>query len=104
MANSGDSAPVPGTHPVPSAEDRLRALVASAPVGIYEMSPDGSQIYNTNSCLRQLAAVSPGTIGHRAWIESHHPEDRGAVEAEWKAALEDGKEFDLEYRFLNPDG
>jgi diguanylate cyclase (GGDEF)-like protein/PAS domain S-box-containing protein len=104
MATPADSdAVLGGAHAAPSAEDRLRALVSSAPVGIYEVTLDGREIY-ANERARRLAALSPGTLTPRAWLESLHPEDRGRVEAETAAAISEGREFELEYRFLHPDG
>lgn len=92
-----------GAHQGPSAEDRLRALVASAPVGIYEVTLDGERIY-TNPHARRMASLPPGVLNRRAWLESLHPEDRAKVEREWESAIAEDRVFELEYRFLNPDG
>lgn len=89
--------------PAISAEQRLRALLASAPVGIYEVSDDGVHTFaNERACA--LAGLPQGETDSSAWAEALHPEDRERVEREWVAAFEEDRELELEYRFLHPDG
>src|SRR3712207_4385658 len=83
--------------------DRLRALLQSAPVGIYETSLDGAETY-ANERARRLAGLPTGAIDSMAWLEALHPDDREWVAREWSAAFEQDREFEAEYRFLHPDG
>ncbi len=86
-----------------SFEDRFNALTSSAPVGIYELTLDGSWIFANNRCY-ELAGISrEGGSGH-GWLEAIHPDDRGPLTEEWARAVEARREFELEYRFLHDDG
>jgi diguanylate cyclase (GGDEF)-like protein/PAS domain S-box-containing protein len=86
-----------------SLEDRLQALLASAPVGIYEVAMDGTEVY-ANDRARRIAGLPAGEIDAHAWSGALHPDDSERVVAEWEAAFREDREFVSEYRFLHPDG
>jgi PAS domain S-box-containing protein len=52
--------------------------------------------------------ASTGLIGEHAdgsgWFDAIHPADRELVATAWQAAVRDGVDFALEFRFLRPDG
>jgi PAS domain S-box-containing protein len=85
------------------AEPGFRALATSAPVGIYELDASGECVFvNEHWC--ELAGVEAEAGLGRGWMKVIHPDDLGAVIAEWERASEERREFVLEYRYLRPDG
>jgi PAS domain S-box-containing protein len=88
----------------PSAHEPLfRALATSAPVGIYEINPDGEYVF-ANDHWRALVGVGADEPMGRRWDHFIDPEHRGRVVAEWEAAQAEGREFAIEYPYLRPDG
>jgi diguanylate cyclase (GGDEF)-like protein/PAS domain S-box-containing protein len=74
-----------------------------APVGIFQTQADGERTFvNDRWCelagMRREAAVGEG------WLAAVHPDDRAGVETEWRGAVEERRDFAIEYRFLRPDG
>ncbi len=90
-------------QPIAPLEDRFRAFTTSAPVGIYELTPDGGLVFANERC-RDLVGIDFESADGLGWMEAIHPEDRDRVIAEWAAALSGNREFELEYRFLHSDG
>ncbi len=55
--------------------------------------------------LEELWGLDPGSV--RTYEDLHqrvHPEDRGALEAHWAAALAEGRPFEMEYRIVSGSG
>jgi diguanylate cyclase (GGDEF)-like protein/PAS domain S-box-containing protein len=84
-------------------DDRFTALATRAPVGIYEVEPDGTFIWG-NDRFFELVGVDGGSFDSRIWSKSIHPDDYTVLVEAWRVALADGREFELEYRLLQPDG
>ncbi len=84
-------------------EPRFRALATSAPVGIYELDPEGECVFvNEHWC--SIAGVEAESGLGRGWTTVIHPEDIGAVVREWTRSADERREFALEYRYLRPGG
>lgn len=86
-----------------ASEAKFRALADHAPVGIFEMEPDGHRPYiNETLCgftgLSHQEAVTQG-FQHRI-----HPEDLERVVAHWDKVRASGISSHQEYRFVLPDG
>jgi PAS domain S-box-containing protein len=66
--------------------ERLRALSASAPVGIFET--DASALHNlySNQRMQEIFGLTAREIIDGHWRRLIHPEDRAKVMAAWKAA------------------
>jgi PAS domain S-box-containing protein len=84
-------------------EQRFRVLSQSAPVGIFLTDVAGNCTY-VNDCWCQLTQLTIDQAADKGWQQAIHPHDRLLVFAKWSAAVQEGREFDLEYRFLRPDG
>jgi PAS domain S-box-containing protein len=82
---------------------RLDALTSSTPVGIYELDPQGECTFvNDHWC--ELAGVEAEAALGRGWVDVIHPDDLDRVVSNWTAAAADARDFELEYRYLRPDG
>jgi PAS domain S-box-containing protein/putative nucleotidyltransferase with HDIG domain len=84
-------------------ERRLGALLASAPVGVFETDRDGECTFVNQRWLTISGLTLDAAMG-RGWASALHPEDRDKVSAEWLASVHELRPFKLEYRFLHPDG
>jgi diguanylate cyclase (GGDEF)-like protein/PAS domain S-box-containing protein len=74
-----------------------------APVGIFQTDANGERTFvNDRWCdlsgMGREAAIGAG------WLEAVHPDDRLRVASEWSAAVDERRDFNLEYRFEHPDG
>jgi diguanylate cyclase (GGDEF)-like protein/PAS domain S-box-containing protein len=88
---------------VPSSDRNHYSLAASAPVGIFKLAETGEFLYG-NDRFHELIGVGPDDLDHVVWLEVMHPDDRPRLVAEWKAAVREGREFQVEYRINRPDG
>lgn len=84
-------------------EERFRALVRAAPVGIFFTDGQGDCLFvNPRWC--DLAGLTPEEAQGKGWFQALHPEDREEVAEAWHRAAQAGHEFNMEYRFLTPRG
>jgi diguanylate cyclase (GGDEF)-like protein/PAS domain S-box-containing protein len=93
---------VPG-HPDETFEERFHAITSSAPVGIYELALDGTAVFANKRCA-ELAGIDEEASSGLGWFTAIHPDDRDRVTEAWGEAIQTREEFELEYRFLHPDG
>lgn len=84
-------------------ERRFTALVAEAPVGVYEADASGNYTF-VNAQWRDLAGLGPDAAQGEGWVSALHPDDRAACLAAWNAFVAGRAPFQHEYRFLRPDG
>src|SRR5581483_9213598 len=77
---------------VRASEQRLRAVSANAPIGIFECD-DAGRCRFANAPCQLLLGRAP------TWIEAVHPEDRAAVAARWCDARGQARDFTVECRF-----
>jgi PAS domain S-box-containing protein len=84
-------------------EERLRALNASSPVGIFESDTEG-RVTRTNPRLLQIWDMPASGIMGPAWTERVHPEDLPELVRTWREALAAHTEYEREYRLLLGDG
>ncbi len=82
---------------------RYRALVRSAPVGIYQTDVAGNCLFINQRCLQLLGITKAEALG-QSWISSLHPDDREWVSTQWYRAVQAGQEFKSEHRFVTPQG
>ena len=86
------------------AEERYRAVVESAPVGLVLVASDGVIAFANPAFLAIVGRSASDVIG-RSFAELTHPDDRGPS-LDMLDALVRGKRdrFSLEKRYLRPDG
>ena len=86
-----------------ASESRFRALSIQAPVGIFESDRHGHCTF-VNEAWCALTGLSKEEALGQAWIQSVHPDDLARVVFAWDEAMETGREFRVEYRFLHANG
>jgi PAS domain S-box-containing protein len=84
-------------------EEKFRTLTTHAPVGIFLTDLKGDYYFvNRNWCV--VSGLTAERATGTGWQGALHPEDRGRVVAEWRAAVQRGLPFSSEFRFLQPNG
>ncbi len=84
-------------------ELRFRALVASSPIGVYELDGDGRATFVSESGWKILGHPRGRDISSR-WFAAVHPDDLDRLHAAWRETGPRGKLFDAEYRVIRNDG
>jgi len=86
-----------------ASETRFRTLAENAPVGIFETDAAGACVYvNPRWC--EIAGMKPQEAMGYGWSRAVHPDDRAVFQTAWRSACQAQRPFELEYRFLRPDG
>ena len=88
-----------------ASEARLRAALEVGGVGIWELDLERGLGYWSSTAYAVIgldADVTPPDA--RAWRALVHPDDIGAVEAEWTRARDAREEYRSEHRVVRPDG
>lgn len=86
------------------AESALFELIAThAPIGIFMNDAAGQCVYVNRRCCEKLGLPAAQLMG-TGWARALHPEDRERVLAAWHRRVKTGGRFELEYRFIRPDG
>lgn len=84
-------------------EHRFQQLSESLPLLVWSSGPDGQVDYLGRQWVEYTAIPAEEQLGDR-WLSQVHPDDRDAVAAAWRNAVESGTEFDMEYRIRRADG
>lgn len=80
-----------------------RVLAEQAPQVVWNAGPDGRVIY-ANRKWYELMGGSPSDWMGLKWLDAIHPDDRPAVDANWKASRRSLKPYEGMRRFLAADG
>ena len=86
-------------------EQRMRLAMEGTGTGYWEWDVAADRIRWTDG-LATLHGLAPGQVpaGHRGFFELVHPDDRAALEAALRRAVDEGHEYAHEYRVLDSDG
>ncbi len=87
------------------ADERLRATLEAAEVGTWEWVIAENHVeWSPN--IAPIFGLAPGEFGgtYEAWLDLVHPDDRDAVAATVRGAVESCGDYALEARFVRPDG
>ncbi len=84
-------------------EERFRALSEQLPVGVYLADLEGRCLH-VNARWCEMAQRSEEEVLGGDWAQVVHPDDRDAVFRTWLEAARSGGQWELEYRFLTPEG
>ncbi|MBE9226209.1 PAS domain S-box protein, partial [Phormidium sp. LEGE 05292] len=85
------------------AEQRYASLTEAALVGIFRVDAEGNCIY-VNNRYCEITGLTRETAFGKEWQKALHPEDRDLVMTECYQSVQENRPFQLEYRFLHPDG
>ncbi len=84
-------------------EERFRMLAACAPLGIFLADRQGNVTYTNPKCDEITGLSQDHCLGER-WKLWLHPDNREEVQRAWNQAVQDGVDFNQEFRFLKPTG
>jgi diguanylate cyclase (GGDEF)-like protein/PAS domain S-box-containing protein len=85
-------------------ERRMRTLVDSAPIGIFETNPWGACTY-VNPRFCEITRIDDAALALGfGWGKVLHPDDAGAVGAQWAIAIKTDQPFVGQFRFVTPTG
>jgi protein-histidine pros-kinase len=85
-------------------EERLRLAVTGARLGSWHWDLRSGELVWSDQCLA-LFGLPPGTgLLYQQFLAALHSEDRAAVDAAVRHALEAHADYDVEYRTVWPDG
>jgi PAS domain S-box-containing protein len=86
-----------------ASEQKFRMLSASAPIGIFQTDAAGRALYS-NEYWQKITGLNLEESLGDGWRKAVHPDDAQQVFADWKTAVDHGREFDGEFRFLQAGG
>jgi PAS domain S-box-containing protein len=84
-------------------EQRFRQLVQSLPMPIWTCAPDGACTFLSDTWLDYTGVPMEAQLGDR-WLEQLHPDDRARAARVWRAAVQSGEPYRIEYRIRRHDG
>ncbi len=80
-----------------------RVLAEQAPQVVWNASADGRVIYANRKWYDLMGGSPPDWMGLK-WLDAIHPDDRAAVDANWRASRRSLKPYEGMRRFLAADG
>ena len=86
-----------------ASERRLAAVINHSPTGLFLADEDGANTF-VNAKWCELTGMSAELAAGYGWSTAVHPDDREGVLQEWQRCSRSGEDFQLEYRYLKPDG
>ena len=84
-------------------EARFRSLSDASPIGIFQTDVRGYCSY-TNARWQSLTGLSFQESLGEGWAKAIHPDDRDTVFAHWNQCVQEGREYEQQFRFLSPQG
>jgi PAS domain S-box-containing protein len=91
-------------HELELTEKRLTLTVDSAGVGLWEWDLNKNEIWVTPNRRAQLGLPGSGKITFEHLISRWHSDDREQVRLTLKEAVENGRDYDVEFRIVLADG
>jgi PAS domain S-box-containing protein len=85
-------------------EDRLRLALAAGRLGAWELDVPTQTLSASATCKATFGRAADAPFSYRELVASIHPDDVEHRKAKVVQALAAGKEYDLEYRVVWPDG
>lgn len=84
-----------------ASEQRFRLLSEDAPIGIFQTDSSGLGTYmNKRWC--EIAGIDENMAKGDGWVKVIVAEDREIVSRTWMTAIQESKEFNIDFRFNNP--
>src|SRR5213595_2729415 len=85
-------------------EERMRLVANAVNLGIWEWDLDKDEIWATNMRRALLGWPASGKTGFEDFISRVHPDDRNRIRQIVDDAIQNGADYDCEYRLVLPDG
>lgn len=85
------------------AEGQLQAMLRASPLGIIFTDAQGQLRYGNPTYLR-IAGLTLEQAAGEGWAQAIHPDDQPGTRARWLRAVQDGNEFEGEFRYQHADG
>jgi len=82
---------------------QLRQMTESLPNLVWGCGPDGTCDYLSRQWAEYTGIPHVESLGHR-WLDVVNPEERARVEERWKASVDAGARFEMEFRIRGADG
>ena len=82
---------------------KVAAVALATNVGYWKSDANGKAI-EVGRSLCSILGRTDSEIKGSNWVTIMHPNDREIVKSEWDSAVEDGRDFEMVYRFVKPDG
>ena len=86
-------------------EERLRLALEAAGMAVWDLDlRTGTDVWNDQTY--RMIGYEPGEIApvYSTWLKHVHPDDRAAVDSEFRKSLTDGTEQKSEYRVIDRNG
>ncbi|WP_436935308.1 PAS domain-containing protein [Halovenus marina] len=84
---------------------RLELALEAADAGVWEFDPDSAEIILHESRQTQVPAdETNGRLPFGALLDQIHPDDRETARSTVETAIENGEDFEQEYRMIHDDG
>lgn len=71
--------------------------------GVFETDKNGGCTHCNLQYLRLTGRTQEEVIGN-GWVNCIYPEDRAYVREQWAEAVQDNRDFEMQYRMVNADG
>ena len=85
------------------ANERQRARMLDTQEMIFETDCSGDCIWVNRTYTRTVQRAMPELLG-KGWVNGISVDHRESVVLEWYKAVEDGREFEMDFDFQTPDG
>jgi PAS domain S-box-containing protein len=83
-------------------EQRQRAVLTDANVGVFETDESGEFVW-VNRRLCRIMNRTPDELLGSAWLDAVIAPQRDSIEKAWETAVEDGREFHRAFTIATPD-
>ena len=83
--------------------ERDRAFVQDGILGWWEADAEGGGIW-CNRTFTKMTGLSLDRMYGSGWINMVHTDDRAKVEKAWEDAVEQDRDYELQYRIVDGDG
>lgn len=90
------------TSQLDASENRYRVLCETAPLGIYQATPDGKCIYINTHFANIFGLTYEQALGD-GWSHTVHPDHLEAVAAAWQGAVAGNGNFDFQFRISSAE-
>jgi len=85
-------------------EERMRLVANAVNLGIWEWDLDKDEIWATNTRRALVGWPASGKTGFEDFISRVHPDDQNRIRQIIDDAIQNGADYDCEYRLVLPDG